>query len=444
MTAAEREAVAGRDRGEREGRGLEGGVAPRAAHDSREQRSRARRRALRARGRARSRRPGRRPRRRGRRPARPARGCARSPAPRAARLRARPRRTAPAPSAGGRQRRTRRPRRHRDRPRRSRRRGRIAAPRVYRVPRGNPLDLLAVLHWADARKHQDHPARRPRRGGQEHDRVSRSTARRVVIDAGLAFPRDEHLGVDLILPDFSYLRDRRRPVRAVLLTHGHEDHVGALPYLLREVARPRGLGDAAHARARQVEARRARPAALHGAARGRPRGRARSSSARSRVEFVRVAHSIPDAVAIVLDDARRPRSCTRATTSSTTRPSTGSRPTSARSPSSATAASTCCSATRRTPSGPGVTGSERLVGEAFRQIIPPRTGRDPGRLVRLERPPDAAGDRRRDRGRPQGLRRRPLDAQEPEHRAQPRLPRRARRRADPAERARTTTRRTRC
>src|SRR5436190_15892401 len=56
----------------------------------------------------------------------------------------------------------------------------------------------------------------------------------IVIDAGLAFPRDEHLGVDLILPDFSYLTDRERPVRAVILTHGHEDHVGALPYLLRE------------------------------------------------------------------------------------------------------------------------------------------------------------------------------------------------------------------
>ena len=55
---------------------------------------------------------------------------------------------------------------------------------------------------------------------------------RIVIDAGLAFPRDEHFGVDLVLPEFSYLRDR--PVRAVVLTHAHEDHVGALPYVLPE------------------------------------------------------------------------------------------------------------------------------------------------------------------------------------------------------------------
>src|ERR1043166_2376003 len=56
----------------------------------------------------------------------------------------------------------------------------------------------------------------------------------IVVDAGLAFPRDEHLGVDLILPDFSYLSGLERPVRAILLTHAHEDHVGALPFVLRQ------------------------------------------------------------------------------------------------------------------------------------------------------------------------------------------------------------------
>src|ERR671939_426332 len=60
----------------------------------------------------------------------------------------------------------------------------------------------------------------------------------VVVDSGLAFPRDEHLGVDLVLPDFAYLRERAQDVRVVILTHGHEDHVGALPYLLREVRIP--------------------------------------------------------------------------------------------------------------------------------------------------------------------------------------------------------------
>ncbi|MDX6386687.1 MAG: ribonuclease, partial [Gaiellaceae bacterium] len=60
----------------------------------------------------------------------------------------------------------------------------------------------------------------------------------VVVDAGLAFPRDEHLGVDLVLPDFGYLRERADSILAVILTHGHEDHVGSLPYLMREVPIP--------------------------------------------------------------------------------------------------------------------------------------------------------------------------------------------------------------
>ncbi len=60
----------------------------------------------------------------------------------------------------------------------------------------------------------------------------------VVVDTGLMFPTPEMLGVDLVLPDFSYLRDRADDIEAIVLTHGHEDHVGALPYVLREIGSP--------------------------------------------------------------------------------------------------------------------------------------------------------------------------------------------------------------
>jgi ribonuclease J len=60
----------------------------------------------------------------------------------------------------------------------------------------------------------------------------------VVVDTGLMFPTAEMLGIDLVLPDFSYLRDRAEDIEAIVLTHGHEDHVGALPYVLREIGEP--------------------------------------------------------------------------------------------------------------------------------------------------------------------------------------------------------------
>jgi ribonuclease J len=60
----------------------------------------------------------------------------------------------------------------------------------------------------------------------------------VVVDTGLMFPTAEMLGIDLVLPDFSYLRDRATDIEAIVLTHGHEDHVGALPYVLREIGMP--------------------------------------------------------------------------------------------------------------------------------------------------------------------------------------------------------------
>jgi ribonuclease J len=57
----------------------------------------------------------------------------------------------------------------------------------------------------------------------------------VLVDAGIMFPDDDHPGVDLILPDFSYVTKRKDKVRGIVITHGHEDHTGALPYLLKEL-----------------------------------------------------------------------------------------------------------------------------------------------------------------------------------------------------------------
>ena len=60
----------------------------------------------------------------------------------------------------------------------------------------------------------------------------------VIVDTGLMFPTAEMLGIDLVLPDFGYLRERADDIEAIVLTHGHEDHVGALPFVLREIGMP--------------------------------------------------------------------------------------------------------------------------------------------------------------------------------------------------------------
>ncbi|MDQ3759662.1 MAG: ribonuclease J, partial [Actinomycetota bacterium] len=68
-----------------------------------------------------------------------------------------------------------------------------------------------------------------------------SEGRIVIVDAGVMFPTAEMLGIDLVLPDFTSLRERKDDIDALILTHGHEDHVGAVPYVLRELGMPEAI-----------------------------------------------------------------------------------------------------------------------------------------------------------------------------------------------------------
>jgi len=114
----------------------------------------------------------------------------------------------------------------------------------------------------------------------------------LIIDAGIMFPENDMLGVDVVIPDFSYVAERAERVKAIIITHGHEDHIGALPYLLDRVQAPvyatkltRGLIEVKLPSLKEVE--------MHTIEAGD-----RLEIPPFAVEFYNVSHSIPDGVGL--------------------------------------------------------------------------------------------------------------------------------------------------
>ncbi|MBA7649779.1 Ribonuclease J1 [subsurface metagenome] len=120
----------------------------------------------------------------------------------------------------------------------------------------------------------------------------------IVIDAGLMFPEEEMLGIDLVIPDISYLLEKREKIRGIVITHGHEDHIGALPYLLPQLNVPVystkltwGL----------ISVKLKERKALTGAKLIVVPPGGQITLGKFKVEFFPVCHSIPDAVGLIIN-----------------------------------------------------------------------------------------------------------------------------------------------
>ena len=119
----------------------------------------------------------------------------------------------------------------------------------------------------------------------------------LIVDCGVLFPEDTQPGIDLILPDFSYIRDRLQDVIGIFLTHGHEDHIGAVPYLLRERGDIAIYGSALTLALITAKLKEHRITPLT----REVREGGTEDVGPFTLEFVAVNHSIPDALAVVIN-----------------------------------------------------------------------------------------------------------------------------------------------
>jgi ribonuclease J len=119
----------------------------------------------------------------------------------------------------------------------------------------------------------------------------------LVIDSGLMFPEEEMLGIDVVIPDISYLLEKRDIVRGIVITHGHEDHIGALPYVLRQINVP-VYGTKLTLGLLQGKLKENNVAG--GVTLNTVKPRDVVDIGPFKVEFIRVSHSIPDAVAVAI------------------------------------------------------------------------------------------------------------------------------------------------
>ena len=119
----------------------------------------------------------------------------------------------------------------------------------------------------------------------------------IVIDAGMMFPDAELLGVDIVIPDFSYLEQNREHVRALILTHGHEDHIGAVPFLLGEINVPVYGSEFTLA---LVERRLEEHGLADSVRLNKVKPRDRVEIGPFQIEFIHVTHSIVSAMAVAI------------------------------------------------------------------------------------------------------------------------------------------------